>query len=124
MRSAGRDWSGSAADTARHALSTPLAATMRHERRERWAEEALLTATQEAHVRGVSTRKVDDLVKALGLDGISKPEVSRKPTLRNEVIKHPRAVGRRRQFPPAVADSQVACRESGARYPLRSGPFR
>jgi transposase-like protein len=32
---------------------------------------------QEAYVHGVSTRKVDDLVKALGLDGISKSEVSR-----------------------------------------------
>lgn len=28
-------------------------------------------------MHGVSTRKVDDLVKALGLDGISKSEVSR-----------------------------------------------
>jgi len=32
---------------------------------------------QEAYVKGVSTRKVDDLVKALGMDGISKSEVSR-----------------------------------------------
>jgi transposase-like protein len=32
---------------------------------------------QEAYVHGVSTRKVDDLVKALGIDGISKSEVSR-----------------------------------------------
>ncbi|CAN5770561.1 IS256 family transposase [soil metagenome] len=31
----------------------------------------------EAYVKGVSTRKVDDLVKALGLDGVSKSEVSR-----------------------------------------------
>jgi putative transposase len=31
----------------------------------------------EAYVKGVSTRKVDDLVKALGIDGISKSEVSR-----------------------------------------------
>ena len=28
-------------------------------------------------MHGVSTRKVDDLVKALGLDGVSKSEVSR-----------------------------------------------
>jgi putative transposase len=33
----------------------------------------------EAYVHGVSTRKVDDLVKALGVDaGISKSEVSRR----------------------------------------------
>jgi transposase-like protein len=43
----------------------------------RRAEHALLAAIQEAYVHGISTRKVDDLVKALGLDGISKSEVSR-----------------------------------------------
>ena len=30
---------------------------------------------QEAYVHGVSTRKVDDLVKALGMDGITKSRV-------------------------------------------------
>ena len=30
----------------------------------------------EAYVKGVSTRKVDDLVRALGIDGISRSEVS------------------------------------------------
>ena len=43
----------------------------------RRTEQALVTVVQEAYVHGVSTRKVDDLVKALGLDGISKSEVSR-----------------------------------------------
>lgn len=43
----------------------------------RRAEHALLAVVQEAYVHGVSTRKIDDLVKALGLDGISKSEVSR-----------------------------------------------
>jgi len=43
----------------------------------RRTEQALLTVVQEAYVHGVSTRKVDDLVKGLGLDGISKSEVSR-----------------------------------------------
>ena len=43
----------------------------------RRAEHALLAVVQEAWVHGVSTRKVDDLVKALGVDGISKSEVSR-----------------------------------------------
>ena len=40
-------------------------------------EHALLAVVQEAYVHGVSTRKVDDLMKALGLDGVSKSEVSR-----------------------------------------------
>ncbi|MCL6444420.1 MAG: IS256 family transposase, partial [Alicyclobacillus sp.] len=43
----------------------------------RRAEQALAAVVQEAYVNGVSTRKVDDLVRALGLDGISKSEVSR-----------------------------------------------
>lgn len=41
------------------------------------AEQALLNVIQEAYVHGVSTRKVSDLLKAMGLDGISKSEVSR-----------------------------------------------
>jgi putative transposase len=41
------------------------------------AERALVTVVQEAYVHGLSTRRVDDLVKALGLDGISKSQVSR-----------------------------------------------
>jgi transposase-like protein len=43
----------------------------------RRAEHALLAVIQEAYVHGVSTRKVDDLIKALGLDDVSKSEVSR-----------------------------------------------
>jgi putative transposase len=43
----------------------------------RRSEEALLAVIAEAYVKGVSTRKVEDLVVALGLDGISKSEVSR-----------------------------------------------
>ena len=43
----------------------------------RRAEHALLAVVQEAYIHGVSTRKVDDLMKALGLDGVSKSEVSR-----------------------------------------------
>ena len=41
-------------------------------------DRALLAVVMEAYVHGTSTRKVDDLVKALGVDaGISKSEVSR-----------------------------------------------
>jgi transposase-like protein len=43
----------------------------------RRAERALSAVVQEAYVHGVSTRKVDDLVKALGMAGISKSQVSR-----------------------------------------------
>lgn len=40
-------------------------------------EKALLSVVQEAYVKGVSTRKVDDLVRALGLEGMDKSKVSR-----------------------------------------------
>jgi putative transposase len=43
----------------------------------RRAEKALHAVVVEAYVKGVSTRKVDDLVRALGIDGISRSEVSR-----------------------------------------------
>lgn len=43
----------------------------------RRAEHALLAVIQEAYVHGVSTRKVDELMKALGIEGVSKSEVSR-----------------------------------------------
>ena len=43
----------------------------------RTAEEALAAVIQEAHVQGVSTRSVDELVKAMGMTGISKSQVSR-----------------------------------------------
>jgi putative transposase len=36
-----------------------------------------VAVVQEAYVHGVSTRKVDGLMRALGLEGISKSEVSR-----------------------------------------------
>jgi putative transposase len=43
----------------------------------RLAEKAIAAVVQEAYVQGVSTRSVDDLVRAMGMDGISKSQVSR-----------------------------------------------
>jgi transposase-like protein len=43
----------------------------------RRAERALVAVIQSAYVQGVSTRKVDDLVQALGLGGVDKSKVSR-----------------------------------------------
>jgi len=43
----------------------------------RLAEKALAAVVQEAYVQGVSTRSVDELVKAMGMSGISKSQVSR-----------------------------------------------
>ena len=56
---------------ARAATSRPCSS------RSRRAERALLAVVQQAYVEGVSTRRVDDLVRSLGCEGISKSQVSR-----------------------------------------------
>src|SRR5512144_1467550 len=43
----------------------------------RTAEKALTAVIQEAYVQGISTRSVDDLVRAMGAGGVSKSQVSR-----------------------------------------------
>jgi putative transposase len=43
----------------------------------RTAEKALTAVIQEAYIQGISTRNVDELVKSLGMTGISKSQVSR-----------------------------------------------
>jgi putative transposase len=43
----------------------------------RMAERALTAVIQEAYIHGVSTRSVDDLVRAMGATGVSKSQVSR-----------------------------------------------
>ena len=43
----------------------------------RLAEKALTAVVQESYIQGISTRSVEDLVKAMGMSGISKSQVSR-----------------------------------------------
>ena len=43
----------------------------------RLAEKALTAVIQEAYIQGISTRSVDELVKAMGMSGVSKSQVSR-----------------------------------------------
>jgi putative transposase len=43
----------------------------------RVAKKALTAVVQEAYVQGISTRSVDDLVRAMGMEGIFKSQVSR-----------------------------------------------
>jgi putative transposase len=45
--------------------------------RRRTAEKALTAVIQEAYIQGISTRSVDELVKAMGMNGVSKRRVSR-----------------------------------------------
>lgn len=54
------------------------------EPRRMW-EKALVNVIQEAYIHGVSTRKVDELVQALGLEGIDKSTVSR---MSREIDEH------------------------------------
>lgn len=49
------------------------------ERRKR-AESALITVVADCYLAGVSTRRMDQLVKTLGIDGLSKSQVSRMAT--------------------------------------------
>jgi putative transposase len=51
------------------------------------AERALTAVIQEAYVHGVSTRRVDALVQALGMTGISKSQVSRLCQERDAVVE-------------------------------------
>ncbi len=51
------------------------------------SEKALLAVIQEAYVKGVSTRKVDDLVQAMGLSGIDKSKVSRITKNLDELVE-------------------------------------
>jgi putative transposase len=52
----------------------------------RRAEQALASVITQAYVEGVSTRRVDDLVRAMGIEGISKSEVSRMAAQLDEQV--------------------------------------
>jgi transposase-like protein len=52
----------------------------------RRAERALVAVIAECYVRGVSTRRVDGLVKTLGIEGISRSQVSRMAKTLDEEV--------------------------------------
>jgi len=65
-------------------------------------DRALWAVVMEAYVHGVSTRKVDDLVRALGIDaGVSKSEVLNRPGESGGSETWPSPAGRRRIHPHA-----------------------
>src|SRR5574340_27373 len=82
----------------------------------RRAERALFAVVAEAYVLGVSTRKVDALVRTLGVDGISKSEVSR---LCGELDRQVRAFRERRldehRYPYVWLDAKVEKVREGGR---------
>ncbi|MGH9341459.1 MAG: IS256 family transposase [Acidobacteriota bacterium] len=55
--------------------------------RRRRAENALIAVVAECYVTGVSTRRVDRLVKTLGIDGISKSQVSEMARSLDELVE-------------------------------------
>src|SRR5690606_27160911 len=80
----------------------------------RRAEKALLAVVQEAYIRGVSTRKVDELVQALGMTGISKSEVSRLCAELDEMVEAFRNRSLTGRYPYLWLDAKyVKVREGG-----------
>jgi transposase-like protein len=78
------------------------------------SEQALVAVVREAYVHGVSTRKVDDLVKALGLDGISKSQVSRLCETLDEEVERFRGRPLEGVYPDVWLDATfVKAREGG-----------
>ena len=53
----------------------------------RRAERALVQVVAECYVRGVSTRRVDGLIKTLGIEGISKSQVSKLSKSLDETVE-------------------------------------
>ncbi|MEC5148904.1 transposase-like protein [Cryobacterium psychrotolerans] len=88
--------------------------------RRRRADQVLFVVVMEAYLHGVSTRKVDDLVKALGADtGISKSEVSRICASGPGSRRVPRPGPRRDRLPVRVPRRYVL---QGSRQPPRHLP--
>jgi transposase-like protein len=80
----------------------------------RRAERALLSVVQEAYVQGVSTRKVEDLVQSLGLEGISKSQVSRVCKELDETMERFRSRPLTSEYPYVWLDAKVVkVREDG-----------
>jgi putative transposase len=78
------------------------------------AERALVAVVQEAYVQGVSTRRVDDLVQALGMTGISKSQVSRLCQALDEEVERFRTRRLEGPYPYVWLDATfVKVREAG-----------
>src|SRR5919202_1308401 len=80
----------------------------------RRAERALVAVVQEAYVKGVSTRRVDDLVQALGMRGISKSQVSRLCEELDAEVEHFRSRRLEGPYPYVWVDATfVKARQDG-----------
>lgn len=83
------------------------------EARRRW-EQAFVQVVAEAYVLGVSTRKVEDLVEAMGAKGMSKSEVSRMAGVLDEQVTAFRTRKLDKRYPYVWLDAlYVKVREGG-----------
>ncbi len=83
------------------------------EPRRRW-EQAFVQVVSEAYVLGVSTRKVEALVEAMGAQGMGKSEVSRMAATLDEQVKAFRERPLERTYPYVWLDAlYVKVREGG-----------
>jgi putative transposase len=86
----------------------------------RRSEQALVAVVQEAYVNGVSTRKVDRLVEALGLAGVSKDTVSRLCRGLDEQVTAFRERPLERAYPYLWLDAKIEKVRAGGRVEHRA----
>lgn len=80
----------------------------------RMAEKAIVSVIQEAYIHGVSTRKVDELVRAMGLDGVDKSAVSRLCLELDEIVNRFRTRTLEGPYPYLWVDATyIKCRDDG-----------
>src|SRR5512143_891857 len=79
------------------------------------SEKALISVIQEAWIGGVSTRRVDDLVQAMGLAGISKSQVSKLCKEIDERVNGFLERPREGEWPYLWLDATDLCQREGGR---------
>jgi putative transposase len=80
----------------------------------RRAEKALVAVIAEAYVAGVSTRRVEKLAQAMGIDSLSKSQVSELATSLDQVVADFRNRPLDKEYPYVWMDGMaVKCREGG-----------
>ena len=86
----------------------------------RRSEQALVAVVQESYVNGVSTRKVDRLVEALGLAGVAKDQVSRLCGGLDEQVQAFRERPLDSRYPYVWLDAKVEKVRAGGRVEHRA----
>ena len=79
------------------------------------SEQALVAAIADAYLAGVSTRRVDKLVRTLGIEGISKSEVSRLAASLDEIVTAYRSRPLEGAYPLVSLDALVVKVREGGR---------